>query len=140
MLQGDIQMIKIAPTPDEAYEICKKYAPNCAIGQNGYWTSGIKTSHENVGGSTSFGSTSSSGSSSFGSSASFGTGSFNAFDTESSSAIRTGSSSEISSGSFGNENFGSFNEQRTPLSSVQTSGFGIRGDAYERGWYISNKY
>lgn len=30
-LQGDVQLLKIASRPDEAYEICKKYAPNCDI-------------------------------------------------------------------------------------------------------------
>lgn len=27
--QGDIQVLKIASTPDEAYELCVKYAPDC---------------------------------------------------------------------------------------------------------------
>lgn len=29
-------MIKIAPIPDEAYEICKKYAPDCDPVRGGY--------------------------------------------------------------------------------------------------------
>jgi hypothetical protein len=33
-VQGDVQIFKISPTPDAAYEICTSYAPDCdtAIG------------------------------------------------------------------------------------------------------------
>lgn len=130
-------MIKIAPTPDEAYEICKKYAPNCSIGQNKYWASDTKT-YENRGGSTSFGSNSSS--SSFESSSSFGIGGSDAFGRQGSSRIRTETSSEINSRNLGNVDFGTFSGQRTSLSPEKISGFGIRGDAYETGRYIPNKY
>jgi collagen type V/XI/XXIV/XXVII alpha len=29
LLKGDLQLFKIAPTPDEAYEMCKNHAPDC---------------------------------------------------------------------------------------------------------------
>lgn len=37
--QGDIQMLKIADTPDEAYEICTKHARDC-LGTSGSYISG----------------------------------------------------------------------------------------------------
>lgn len=36
ILQGDMQLLKIAPTPDEAYELCEKRVKDCGnlIGEN----------------------------------------------------------------------------------------------------------
>lgn len=31
---GDVQMLSIADSPDEAYHICTKYAPDCSNGQS----------------------------------------------------------------------------------------------------------
>ncbi|VEN60000.1 unnamed protein product [Callosobruchus maculatus] len=33
---GDVQMLRIATTPDEAYEMCSKYAPDCEVIYNRY--------------------------------------------------------------------------------------------------------
>lgn len=135
-------MIKIAPTPDEAYEICNKHALNCAIGRNGYWSSG--RSFESTGGSASFGSYSGSPSfNSIGSSSSSGEDS-SSFGSEGSSSFNSGTTDYFGhkeSGSFSNSGSNSLFhgaatntiDERTMFSSGQTNEFGIRGDAYERG-------
>lgn len=108
-------MIKIAPTPDEAYEICTKHALNCAIGQSGYWNSGITSS-------TSF----------------KNTNTFNSLGAvEQSSSLGQGSSTSFSS-STGSSSFSSSVDSfgtggKTEISLGQTSGFVIRGDDYEAG-------
>lgn len=42
VLQGDLQLLRIAPTPDEAYELCNKYAGDC-VSDNSEPSSTIKT-------------------------------------------------------------------------------------------------
>lgn len=37
---GDIQMLSIADSPDEAYHICTKYAPDCSNGQTNKYLNG----------------------------------------------------------------------------------------------------
>lgn len=68
-------MLKIAPTPDEAYEICTKHAPNCDVihgTSNVTWYNGARGSVSN---NSSYHWTSSSSSNTEGASSS-GSGSF----------------------------------------------------------------
>ncbi|KAJ8938471.1 hypothetical protein NQ318_004111, partial [Aromia moschata] len=47
--EGDVQILKIASTPDEAYEICSRHAPDCKtseIGRSGSTTTSFSSSSE----------------------------------------------------------------------------------------------
>nr|CAH7728115.1 unnamed protein product [Callosobruchus chinensis] len=58
---GDVQMLKIATTPDEAYEMCSKYAPDCEVIYSRYadtFMSSRGSSHSSSRSSSSFGTSS----------------------------------------------------------------------------------
>lgn len=130
-------MIKIAPTPDEAYEICNKHALNCAIGRNGYQHNEVRTSFETTGGSSLFGSSSSSSLFNSGVSSSFSSEGSNSFSSGASGSFGHGESTSLSNSGSNSLFHGESNtiDGRTEFSSGQTNEFGIRGDAYERGMF-----